>query len=325
MQPFPEDEPVALEDYPSSDGEVRAFLDRLGVPGIVDVHVHFMPDRLQQAVWRYFDALEDPPWPIVYRGDPETRLATLRDLGVVAHTALAYAHKPGMLGWLNEFTLGLAQDHPQVVPSFTLYPEEGVTDVVADALARGGAVCKVHAQLSGFTLDDPRLDDAWRLCSEARTLVVAHTSRVYGVDGGEATSGPGQLHRVRAKHPDLRLCIAHLGLPDPDGGHWDAIEQLDGVWTDPSAVFVDPGTPVNPGAPIDRVAVRERLTDHLLFGSDFPSIAHPYVNQVRGLAHLRLDPAGLRAVLHDRTARLLAEAGWQVPRTRRPTPGPARR
>lgn len=310
MQPFVDNEPVAVEDYPSTDEEIRGFLDRLGLPGIVDVHVHFMPDRLQQAVWRYFDELDEPPWPITYRAEAEERLAILRRLGVVAHTALAYAHKPGMLGWLNDFTLALADDHAQVVPTFTLYPEEGVTDVVAGALARGGAVCKVHTQLSGFTLDDPRLDDAWRLCSEARTLVVAHTSQVYGVDGGEASSGPGQIHRVKARHPQLRLCIAHLGLPDPDGGHWDAIEQLDGVWTDPSGVLAEPPTDVAPGGLVDRDGMRQRLVGDLLFGSDFPSIPHTVAAGLRGLAHLGLDPAGLREVLHDRAANLLLEAGW---------------
>lgn len=312
MQPFAENHPVALEDYPASDDDVRGFLDRLGLPGIVDVHVHAMPDRLQQAVWRYFDALDDPPWPITYRTGLEQRLTTLRELGVVAHSALAYAHKPGMLAWLNEFTLDLAEEHAQVVPTFTVYPEDGVTDVVAGALSRGGAVCKVHNQLSGFTLDDPRLDDAWRLCSEARTLVVAHTSKVYGVDGGEETSGPAQIRRVKQRHPGLRLCIAHLGLPDPDGGHWDAIAELDGVWTDPSGVLAEPPTEVAPGGLVDRRGVRDRLLDDLLFGSDFPSIPHTVAAGIRGLAHLELDPAGLRAVLHDRAATLLAEAGWEA-------------
>lgn len=313
MLPFVENRPVPLAAYPARDDEVRAFVRRLGLPGIVDVHVHAMPDPLQQAVWRYFDALDDPPWPITYREDLAARLSTLRDCGVVAHTALAYAHKPGMLRWLNDFTLGLADEHPQVVPTFTVFPEPGVTDVVADALARGGAVCKVHTQLSGFTLDDPRLDDAWRLCSDRRTLVVAHTSAVYGVDGGAATSGPDQVLRVRARHPDLRLCIAHLGLPDPDGGHWDAIARLDRVWTDPSGVLVEPPTEVAPGGLVDTAGVRGRLTDHLLFGSDFPSIPHTFAAGVRGLGRLGLDPAALRAVLHDRGASLLADAGWTPP------------
>ena len=297
--------PVPSTAYPTTDDEVRPFLDRIGCPGIVDVHVHAMPDRLQQAVWRYFDALDDPPWPVAYREDLATRLAHLRSMGVVAHSALAYAHKRGMLAWLNGFTLNLADEHEQVVPTFTVYPEDGVTDLVEQALARGGRVVKVHNQLSGFTLDDPRLDAAWRLCAEAEVLVVAHTSKVYGVDGGAATSGPAQIRGVRARHPDLRLCIAHLGLPDPDGGHWDAITGLDGVWTDTSGVLVDPPTPVDPGGVVDVDAVRDRLTDHALFGSDYPSIPHRYVHAVRGLSHLGLDPAGLRAVLHDRAAALL--------------------
>ncbi len=312
MQLLPEGEVVPLAAYPERDEDVAGFAARLGLPGIVDVHVHAMPDRLQQAVWRYFDALDDPPWPITYRDDLAARLATLRGLGVVTHTALAYAHKPGMLDWLNGFTLDLAEEHPQVVPTFTLYPEDGVTDAVATALARGGAVCKVHNQLSGFTLDDPRLDDAWRLCAEARTLVVAHTSKVYGVDGGAATSGPAQIRRVKQRHPGLRLCIAHLGLPDPDGGHWDAIAELDGVWTDTSAALTEPPTTIAPGGTIDHVGLRDRLRGDLLFGSDFPSIPHTVASGVRGLAHLRLTPAELREVLHDRAARLLAAAGHTI-------------
>ena len=311
MQGFEEGEVVPLSAYPASDDEVAGFVARLGLPGILDVHVHAMPDRLQQAVWRYFDALDDPPWPITYRADLHDRLATLRGLGVVAHSALAYAHKPGMLDWLNGFTLDLADEYDQVVPTFTVYPEPGVTDAVAAALGRGGAVCKVHAQLSGFTLDDPRLDDAWRLCSEARTLVVAHTSQVYGVDGGAATSGPAQIRRVKQRHPELRLCIAHLGLPDPDGGHRAAIRDLPGVWTDSSGVLTEPPTPVAPGGAVDHDAV-VGLRAHVLFGSDFPSIPHTYAAGVRGLARLRLDPAGLRAVLHERTAGLLAAAGHEI-------------
>jgi len=311
VQRLVEDEVVPVEAYPSRDEQVPAFLAAVGVPGIVDVHVHAMPDRLQQAVWRYFDALRDPPWPIpvAYRGELDDRLARLRDLGVVAHSALAYAHRPGMLGWLNGFTLDLAERHPQVVPTFTIYPEDGVTEHVAAALGRGGAVCKVHTQLSRYLLDDPRLDGAWELMADARTLVVAHTSAVYGVDGGHETSGGAQVFRLRQKHPGVRLVLAHLGLPDPHGSQWDAIERLDEVWTDPSMVLTDPAPEVMAGADVDLPRLRA-LRGKVLFGSDFPSVTQPYAAQVRGLAALRLDPAGLRAVLHDRAAALLADAGW---------------
>ena len=44
------------------DDDLPAFLADLGVPGLFDTHVHFMPDRMQAAVWAHFDEL-DPPWP----------------------------------------------------------------------------------------------------------------------------------------------------------------------------------------------------------------------------------------------------------------------
>jgi uncharacterized protein len=310
---FEEGVVVPAGAYPATDAGVAAFVAATGAPGILDVHVHAMPDRLQQAVWAYFDGLSDPPWPVTYRGDLEEREAVLASLGVRAHTALAYAHRPGMLGWLNDFTLGLAEDDNRVVPTFTMYPEDGVTDAVAEALARGGAVCKVHTQVSRYHLTDPRLDDAWRLLAEARTVVLAHVSAVYGVDGGAEYCGGAELEAFRRRHPDVTVVVAHLGLPDPDGSMWDLLERDERVYTDVSMALTDPPYPASSTdgdvtGGLERL--RGRLGERLLFGSDFPTIPHAYAAQVRGLAGLGLDPAGLRAVLHDRACGLLAAAGW---------------
>lgn len=310
--PFEVGRPVPVTAFPRSDDQVAGFVAALGVPGIIDVHVHAMPERLQQAVWRYFDGLDDPPWPIAYRDDLAARAAVLADVGVAAHTTLAYAHRPGMLGWLNGFTLDLADADPRVIPTFTLYPEEGVTDAVAAALARGGVVCKVHTQVSRYHLTDPRLEDAWRLLAEAGTVVLAHVSAVYGVPGGAEFCGAGEVESLLARHPDLRVVVAHLGLPDPDGTMWDLIARDDRVFTDLSMVLTDP--PYEPLGPTLRASMLERLTGDLagslLFGSDFPTIPHAYAAQVAGLAALELDPAGLRTILHDRAAALLSRAGW---------------
>ena len=37
------------------DGDVPAFLADLGLPGIVNVHVHFLPENVLRKVWGYFD------------------------------------------------------------------------------------------------------------------------------------------------------------------------------------------------------------------------------------------------------------------------------
>ena len=40
---------------PASDTQIPQWLERLGLDGIVDLHVHFMPDRVLQKVWGFFD------------------------------------------------------------------------------------------------------------------------------------------------------------------------------------------------------------------------------------------------------------------------------
>ena len=53
----------------------------LGLPGIIDVHTHFMPKRVLDKVWAYFDRvgpLIGRPWPVAYRTDETERVETLR-------------------------------------------------------------------------------------------------------------------------------------------------------------------------------------------------------------------------------------------------------
>ena len=36
---------------------VRRVWEPLGIPGLVDVHTHFMPDNVMRKVWAYFDEI----------------------------------------------------------------------------------------------------------------------------------------------------------------------------------------------------------------------------------------------------------------------------
>jgi uncharacterized protein len=292
---------VPLEAFPATDADVAPFAHRLGLPGLIDVHVHLLPERLQRAVWAYFDRLAEPPWPITYREDQAARLATLRRLGVVAHTALAYGHRPGVAAWCNEHTLDAAARHPQVVPTFTFHAEDDADEYVASAIARGGRIAKVHLQVGRFHTTDPRLTEVWRQLEVAGIPALVHASAVYGVDGGEEFCGPDALRALLERHPDLLLVVAHLGLPDT--GFLDLAEAVPSLRLDTAMVLTDP--PYGPPPPRSVPARVAALADRVLFGSDFPSIPHPFAAQVRGLAALGLDEAGLRAVLHDNAARLL--------------------
>ena len=50
------------------------------MPGLADVHTHFLPPRMLRRVWEYFDAagpLVGVRWPIRYKWSDEERVAHL--------------------------------------------------------------------------------------------------------------------------------------------------------------------------------------------------------------------------------------------------------
>jgi predicted TIM-barrel fold metal-dependent hydrolase len=259
-----------------------------------------MPDRIQAAVWAHFERLAGPPWPIRYRFDEDHRLAALTKLGVVRHTALAYAHRPGVAGWLNEHTLALAADHPQVVPTFTLYPEPDVAEYVAAALAAGGRCVKVHLQVGKFHLTDPLLDEAWSLLERARTPVIIHLAAVDDGSGGEEFCGAPALWPLLERHPGLRPVIAHLGAPDAARELFDRAGELPELRFD-TAMAVLPTSQIwtPPAWLIERMG---EYGDRILFGSDYPTIPAPVADQVAALAGFGHGEDWLRAVLWENAA-----------------------
>jgi hypothetical protein len=283
-----------------TDDEIPGFLASLGIPGIVDAHVHFLPDSIQNAVWRWFDRVI-PPWPITYRSSADERLKILAELGVRHHTALAYAHQPGMLPFLNDHTLGLAGAVPAVIPTFTIYPEPGVAAETARCLAAGGRAVKVHLQVGGFDATDPTLDGAWSLLQEAGIPIILHAGAVADGSGNEEWCGPEPVRRLLGRFPRLRLVVAHLGAPDHDA-FVALAEEHDGLWLDTAMVFTDP--PYLGPSPTHLVDRLGALGNRIVFGSDFPTIPHQFASQLSGLADLALGDDWLRAVLWTNGLRL---------------------
>lgn len=285
-----------------TDDDLPGLAAELGLPGFFDVHTHFMPDRIQAAVWAHFDELDDPPWPIQYRMEAGERLALLPKLGILRHTALAYAHRPGVAAWLNGHTLALAAEHPQIVPTFTLFPEPEVAEYVAAALAAGGQCVKVHLQVGKFELTDPLLDEAWSLLERSRTPIILHLAAVEDGSGGHDFCGAHTLWALLERHPDLRPVVAHLGAPGA------AAELLDRAGEVPELRF-DTAMAVIPLPQLWTPPpwLPERLGefgDRILFGSDFPTMPNPLADQVAALVGFGLGDDWLRAVLWENAAAL---------------------
>ena len=104
---------------------------------LFDVHTHFLPPRVRAKVLEQFDTagpLIGAEWPVRYRGTDEELVQTLRGLGVERFSALAYAHRPDMAEWLNDWTSDFADRVPECLRCATFYPEPGVGEYVAARL-----------------------------------------------------------------------------------------------------------------------------------------------------------------------------------------------
>ncbi len=310
------------------DADVPEYLDRLGLPGIVDVHTHFMPPPIMAKVWSYFDSagsdaaasgagsdaaasgagsdaaasgagalLGGRSWPITYRGTDEERVEQLRTIGVRKFSALSYAHKPGIAGFMNDWTLDFSARTPDALRSATFYPEPAAAAYVPQLIAGGVEVFKVHVQVGDFAPNDPLLEPVWGALAESRTPIVLHAGS--GPAPGRFT-GPGAVADVLSRHPTLALVIAHLGMPEISE-FLDLAERYENVRLDTTMAFVDFWEQPVPAEIPERLL---RLQDKILFGTDFPNIPYEYAHQIEALDRLGLGEDWMRSVLWHNGARL---------------------
>lgn len=276
--------------------------------GLVDLHVHFMPDRILRKVWAYFDRAEEhygTRWPVMYRGNERERLETLAAQGVSGFAPLVYAHRPGMAQWLTEWAVDFGLRTPGAVPTATIWPEPSVTAYLGAALEAGARCAKVHVQVGGFDPRDPLLTPAWGLLADAQVPVVVHCG-----DGPipGAHTGLGVFEDVLRAHPRLLAVLAHAGMPD-FAGALDLLARYPLVHLDTTMVgtaFTERIAPL----PVDWASRLVDVGDRVALGSDFPNIPYEYGEQLAAIeswaaADDRLGEPFLQAVLHDTPSRLL--------------------
>jgi predicted TIM-barrel fold metal-dependent hydrolase len=279
-----------------TDDDLPRLWHDLGVPGVFDVHTHFLPQAVLRKVWAYFDAAERSygiAWPITYRWDDEQRLDHLRAMGVRRFTALVYAHKPGMADWLSRWALDFASRAPDCLPTATFYPEAGAAAYVADSLRAGARIYKLHLQVGEFDPRDPLLDEVWGLLSDAGVPVLIHCGSA-PLPG--RFTGPGPISEVLHRFPRLPVIIAHLGANEYDD-FLTLTARRELTWLDTTMALTDFMQAMRPFPEASMPALRELATGgKILLGSDFPNIPYPYAHQIEVLMDAGLD---LRQVVWD--------------------------
>ncbi|WP_062438317.1 amidohydrolase family protein [Herbidospora daliensis] len=282
---------------------VREIWQGLRLPGIVDVHTHFMPQRVLDKVQAYFAGAEaylGYSWPIAHGNDPADHVRRLREFGVVAFTSMIYPHKPGMAAWLNAWAREFAAATPGCALTATFFPEEPAGDYVREALESGTRVFKAHLQVGEYDPRDALLDEVWGMIADAGTPVVTHCGS--GPVPGRFT-GPGPITGVLERHPRLRVVVAHMGLPEY-GAFLDLAARFPGVGLDTTMAFTEFTEKGWPFPPAERSRLLD-VTDRIYFGSDFPNIPYDYAEAVAALVRLDLGDDWLRAVLYGNGIQIL--------------------
>lgn len=292
-------------DLPERESElILARLGERGIPSLIDVHTHFMPDAVLRKVWAYFDAagpLTGRDWPIAYRLDEAKRLTTLRSFGVSHFSSLSYAHKPDMARWLNDWSAQFADAHPDVLRSATFYPEPDAVDYVCAAIEAGARVFKAHIQVGAYDAHDPLLDGVWAALEESGLPVVVHGGN--GPTPGQFT-GAERMRRLLERFPCLTMVVAHMGMPEY-GAFLDLADDFPRVYLDTTMAFTRFTEGMMP-FPEDRRADLLRLGDRVLFGTDFPNIPYPYLEALDAVLDLGMGLEWERNVLHANAARLFS-------------------
>ncbi len=263
-----------------------------GLPPVVDAHVHLFPDPLFDSIRGWFDA---HGWPIRYRLPAEDVCPFLLARGVEHVVALCYAHRPGVARDLNRFMAGAGASDPRIIPLGTVFPgEEGARGILEEAFRLGLAGVKLHAHVQGVPVEDPATHEVAAVCEEHGKPLVIHAGRepkspAYTCDPYEIC-GARMVRRLLEAHPELRLCVPHLGMDEYEE-HARLQERYDNLWLDTTMTLAG----YFPGA--DPPPLHAFRKDRILYGTDFPNIPYAWDRELLRLAGWGLSGSELALLL----------------------------
>jgi predicted TIM-barrel fold metal-dependent hydrolase len=263
-----------------------------GFPPVVDAHVHLFPGPLFRSVWQWFDRFG---WPIRHKLTADEVLRFLFSKGVSRIVALHYAHKPGMARRLNSFMADICRRHPAVCGMATVFPgEPEAAAILKTAFQTGLGGVKLHGHVQCFDLESDAMEEVYECCRRHDKPLIMHVGRepkspAYPCDPHELYSA-SKLEGVLRRHPDLRICVPHLGADEFEAYRAMAAAH-DNLWLDTTMTLAD-YLPL--GAKPDLGSYR---TDRLIFGSDFPNLPYAWDRELKNLSRLKLSAEQLADIL----------------------------
>ena len=265
---------------------------------MIDVHTHLHPPRLFAAIRRWF--AERSPWVLEHPTEPQAVARALREHGVERFTFCSYAHKPGIARDLNLWLTDTARSlGAGALPLATVHLDDpDPAGDMRDALRAGCVGLKVHEHVQRFELGDARLAPVLDAVAAAEGFVLVHVGAIPWSD--DTNDGPARIAAVLARHPRLRVVVAHFGVPD-------SVRYVDLALREPR-LFLDTTMAFAAESPMRATSIARddvvRGAAQIVYGTDWPNIPYAYDGDLRGLRALGLGEAALRAIMSENARRL---------------------
>ncbi|HJQ07363.1 MAG TPA: amidohydrolase family protein [Nocardioides sp.] len=259
------------------------YTPRIDVDGIValdmhahveaDDHGHFSLDQeLLDASAAYFRADQDRT-PTIERLAAHYRERRMAAVVFTVDATTALGH-PALS---SEEIAEQAAEHADV-----LIPFGSVDPLTGDAAVKRARLLverygvrgfKLHPSLQGFRPDDPQHAPLWATLEELGVIALFHTGQTgigAGLPGGRGIklrySDPMLIDEVAADFPNLRIVLAHPGVP------W--VDSSMAIATHKANVFIDLSGWAPKYLPPQLVRQAGTILRHkVLFGSDYPVLA----------------------------------------------------
>ncbi len=225
---------------------------------IIDSHCHVYPDKIaEKAAAGTGNFYHLPP-------SLDGKVSTLIQHGIAAgidHFIIqSVATTPKQVSSINHFIAeAVANGDGRFTGLGTLHPDsDNMKENVDEILQLGLKGVKLHPDIQGIGINDPRMHKIYELC-EGRLPILMHTG-----DHRYDFSNPNQMKPVLEKYPNLTVIGAHFG----GWSIWsEATEQL----KDYPNFYVDCSSSLYAISPqTAKELIAAYGTHRVLFGTDYP-------------------------------------------------------
>ena len=228
---------------------------------VIDAHCHIYPEKIVDKAVAGTDAFYSTK--AACRGTAEELLEIGTKAGIDRFVVHSVATTPHQVERINTFIASEVAKAPERLTGLgAAHPDcENHDAVIEQIKALGLHGIKIHPDIQGFAIDDPRMMRVYELCEQEGLAVLMHTGD-YRYD----YSNPNRLLPVLKAFPKLTVIGAHFG-------GWSIWEDASRVLCEYQNLYVDCSSTF-PFAGND-LALGERLihrygTDRVMFASDFP-------------------------------------------------------